>query len=27
MPMPPRPESLLALNTMKIEYAMQYALK
>lgn len=27
LPMPPRPESLLALNTMKIEYSMQYALK
>ena len=27
LPMPPRPESLLALNTMKIEYAMQYAIK
>ncbi|MCW8956070.1 MAG: energy transducer TonB [Gammaproteobacteria bacterium] len=27
LPMPPRPESLLALNTMKIEYSMQFALK
>lgn len=27
LPMPPRPESLLALNTMKIEYSMQFSLK
>lgn len=27
LPMPPIPESLLALNTMKIEYSMQFALK
>jgi len=27
LPMPPRPENLLALNTMKIEYTMQYAFK
>lgn len=27
LPMPARPESLLALNTMKIEYSMQFALK
>ncbi|MCW9013656.1 MAG: energy transducer TonB [Gammaproteobacteria bacterium] len=27
LPMPPRPESLLALNTMNIEYSMQFSLK
>lgn len=27
LPMPARPEALLALNTMKIEYSMQYDLK
>ena len=27
LPMPQRPEELLALDTMKIEYAMQYSLK
>ena len=27
LPIPPRPESLLALNTMKIEYTMQYEIK
>ena len=27
LPMPSRPESLLALNTMKIEYSMQFLLK
>ena len=26
LPMPPRPESLLALNTIKIEYSMQFSL-